>query len=115
MTDYTELVKALRDCASGDGERCLKCTYHKASNMPCDNALMTDAAAAIEALQAEVGKKRTADCWGCKCEKVELKRGEWIEHSTYKSVLICSHCHQGSNRFYDTFKFCPNCGAKMEV
>jgi len=39
--------------------------------------------------------------------------GEWIKHSTYKDVLICSKCNHGSNQFYDTFKFCPNCGARM--
>lgn len=43
----------------------------------------------------------------------ERPQGEWIEHSTYKDVLICSNCHHGSNQVYDTFKFCPNCGAKM--
>ena len=43
----------------------------------------------------------------------ERPKGKWIKHSTYKGVLICSHCHQGSNRFYDTFEFCPNCGADM--
>lgn len=41
----------------------------------------------------------------------ERPKGKWIEHSTYKDVLICSHCHHGSNQFYDTFKFCPNCGS----
>lgn len=40
-------------------------------------------------------------------------KGEWIEHSTYKDVLICSNCHHGSNQVYDTFNFCPNCGADM--
>ena len=58
MTNYEKLVEALRDCASGDDERCFKCTYHKASNMPCHNALMTDAADAIEALQAEVDEAK---------------------------------------------------------
>ena len=54
--DHTELIKALRSDAAGQYTR--------------------DAAAAIEELQAEVNKKRTADCWGCKCEKVEPKRGQ---------------------------------------
>ena len=40
-------------------------------------------------------------------------QGEWIKHSTYKDVLICSKCNHGSNQVYDTFNFCPNCGADM--
>jgi len=45
----------------------------------------------------------------------ERPQGEWIKHSTYKDVLICSKCNHGSNQFYDTFKFCPNCGAQMKT
>lgn len=41
-------------------------------------------------------------------------QGEWIKHSTYKDVLICSKCNHGSNQVYDTFNFCPNCGIKMK-
>lgn len=43
----------------------------------------------------------------------ERPKGEWIEHSTYKGVLICSHCNHGEAQAYDTFKFCPYCGADM--
>lgn len=43
----------------------------------------------------------------------ERPQGEWLEHSTYKNVLICSNCHHGSSNYYDTYKFCPNCGADM--
>lgn len=43
----------------------------------------------------------------------ERPQGEWIKHSTYKDVLICSNCNHGSNQVYDTFNFCPNCGAEM--
>lgn len=43
----------------------------------------------------------------------ERPKGKWIEHSTYKGVLICSHCNHGETQAYDTFKFCPYCGADM--
>ena len=137
MTDYTKLVEALRDCASGDGERCLKCTYHKASNMPCDNALMTDAADAIEALQAEEPtEKQVVDYCHKRCLVVlgadlfhELKasygkmpkRGKWVrEMNVYDEPFYhCSACGEcfNSNRddTYGIFNYCPNCGAKMEV
>ena len=79
-----------------------------------------DAAAAIEALQAELNKKRTADCWGCKCEKLEPKRGEWIVKGANRvDCSVCGHSvcfafglSEGS---LDLYKYCPECGAKMEV
>ena len=74
-----------------------------------------DAAAAIEALQAELEKKRAADCWGCKCEKVEPKRGEWVGVSPMVDTVQCSVC--GGQLFSAELEtpYCPYCGAKMEV
>ena len=51
MTDYTKLVAALRFCFSPSGHGCWLCPY-KDHKKPCDAGLL--AAAAIEALQAEV-------------------------------------------------------------
>ena len=124
MTDYTKLVAAVRDTDFGD-----TCVYCEHSDMCKDaDCIILQAAAAIEALQAEVDKanksadayramyftkrgditiekvreldeidyhfhsalirlmykriekleselekKRTADCWGCKCEKMEVQ------------------------------------------
>lgn len=121
MTDYRELVEALRDCASGDGERCLKCTYHKASNMPCDNALMTDAAAAIEALQYEI-RESMQKC--AECGANEPKRGKWItiRLNNGGSYTGCSCCEAPipTDTMLDYIpesesKYCYSCGAKMEV
>ena len=44
---------------------------------------------------------------------VNIPKGEWIDHSTYKNVIICSNCNIGGNHFYKDFNFCPNCGADM--
>ena len=46
-------------------------------------------------------------------KKWERPQGEWIVHSCYKDVIICSNCNSGDNRWHKDFKFCPNCGAKM--
>lgn len=115
MTDYTKLVEALRcgeykpECGSSD------CPYW--SGLGCmDGQLMEDAAAAIEALQAEV-------------ERLEPKRGEWIEDTTtyagpglsnYKCSLcgkICGTWRMGLKPS-ELPNWCGNCGAdmrKMEV
>lgn len=52
------------------------------------------------------------DCETC-YEKLR-PQGEWIEHSCYKDVIICSNCNSGDNRWHKDFKFCPNCGASMK-
>ena len=55
MTDYTELVKALRHCSYEGIVKCNECKYSgKEWPVGCEEELMKDAAAAIEALQAEV-------------------------------------------------------------
>lgn len=49
------------------------------------------------------------------------KRGEWIENRT---EIVCSKCHarfsdeiifMNRNMENEALKYCPNCGAKMEV
>ena len=102
MTDYTELVKALR----------LNSTVSIAWK-----GLMMDAADAIEELQAEV-------------KRLEPKRGEWIEENRRprSSQFVCSECHRTAYDPQPTrdkawrkrcrYAYCPNCGAdmwKMEV
>ena len=63
MANYEKLVETLRWTA----------TAYKGSIMDEYDKDTMNAAAAIEALQAELEKKRTADCWGCKCEKMEVQ------------------------------------------
>jgi hypothetical protein len=43
----------------------------------------------------------------------ERPQGEWVVHSCYKDVIICSNCNSGDSRWHKDFKFCPNCGADM--
>lgn len=43
------------------------------------------------------------------------KKAEWIvEGCRCMEIGICSHCGIGMDEFRK-FKYCPNCGAKMEV
>ena len=122
MTDYSELVRKMRTCI-GD-KKCFEKECRYWSELGCmDGNICCDAAAAIEALQAELEKKRTADCWGCKCEKLEPKQrklGRW-EKAKPKGVVVysdgyaeCSSCHEtiwlgwGMN-------FCPHCGVQNRI
>ena len=135
MTDYSERVKALRVCGSiRYGIRCISCPYN---GKGCHAKLCTDAADAIEALQAaEPTEKQVVDYCHKRCLVVleadlfhELKasygktpkRGEWIEERT---EIVCSKCHarfsdeiifMNQNMEGEALKYCPNCGAKMEV
>jgi DNA-directed RNA polymerase subunit RPC12/RpoP len=132
MDNYEQLVKALRLCQFGECG-CGKCYYKELKgdwctedNHPeffdCDDKLKLDAADAIEALDAK------ADYWmGQAQEEYEKrlrqmpKRGEWIEDRT---EIVCSKCHarfsdeiifMNRNMENEALKYCPNCGAKMEV
>lgn len=100
MTDYSELIKQLREYAN---------EYEHGT--PTGDTF-DDAAAAIEALQAEV-------------ERLEPKRGKWIEENRRprSSQFVCSECHRTAYDPQPTrdkawrkrcrYAYCPNCGAKM--
>ena len=124
MQDYSKLVEALRCCGN---EGCHKCPYKKHIHEKfCWVIAMKDAAAAIEALEAEVDfyKKRLkewcgvcpdADCSNCEI----LGHGHWIPQVTedggHNDLLDCSLCGESIWNTQKNKKFCPNCGAKMEV
>ena len=106
MTDYGELVKALRYCGNfTEREGCDEsCEYF--NDMDCPKRIMSDAAAAIEDLQVE-----TVRLWP--------KRGKWINSKARMRPDMCSvcGCAYEADRFMDkiVWNYCPNCGAKMEV
>ena len=109
MTGYSKLVKALRYCVSGV---CKNCSYFDKckENGTAMAQLHNDAAAAIEALQAEVKR----------LEPKQRKLGRW-EKAKQKGVVTysdgyaeCSSCHEviwlgwGMN-------FCPHCGVQNRI
>ena len=95
MTDYSELVNALRGMDTGDS---CPCEYY----MMCEDSdcVFVQAAAAIEALQAQLPK-----------------RGEWIDSKERMRPDMCSACGciYEADRVMDkiAWHYCPNCGAKM--
>ena len=102
MSDYTELVNALRHCVDPDTP-CDGCP-RSGNNGLCADMLYRDAAAAIEELQDEV-------------KRLEPKLGEWkyiVYHNgcTPDEDIVCSVCGKSG---CDNWNYCPNCGAKMEV
>ena len=101
MAEYTELILALRHCMTKeDGITiCEPCPFY-CTGIDCEDVLHTDAAAAIEALQAQLPKQ-----------------GKWIYKpkdaiETMFTLPKCSVCGHESS---DANNYCPNCGAKMEV
>ena len=104
MSQYEQLVKALRRCVTkGDLITiCDGCPYKAEIGVDCENNLHKDAAAAIEALQAEMPK-----------------RGKWIYEDLdnfRKYKVTCPHCGKwfvGNYDAYDEpsdFLYCPHCG-----
>jgi hypothetical protein len=43
---------------------------------------------------------------------VEVRHGEWTKSNPYNRFMNCSVCGFGQD--HTTFKYCPNCGAKMD-
>ena len=113
MTDYSELVKALRHCVSDEKgvTKCAGCPYYP-DITGCMDRLHTDAAAAIEDLQAEI-RESMQKC--AECVENEPKRGKWIGVSPMVDTVQCSVC--GGQLFSAELEtpYCPYCGAKMEV
>ena len=100
MTDYTELLELLRCCSSKSG--CIGCKLSEVYDCTAD--LTRDAAAAIEALQAEV-------------ERLDPKRGEWIykPKDAIEMMFTLPKCSVCGHESSDANNYCPRCGAKMEV
>ena len=118
MSDYTELVKAVREHADLI-ETSIELYGPSATRLLVYD--LRDAAAAIEALQAQLPK-----------------RGEWIidgaytynlrelNGKAYEPVYRCSCCNRQTESYVrldepkmpedaDFPEYCPHCGAKMEV
>lgn len=66
MTDYTELVKALRCCGNISTD-CTVCPWDKYNYGMCAESLYTTAAAAIETLTRQVEN----------LERASMRNGEW--------------------------------------
>ena len=136
MTDYKNLVEALRHCSEAD-DACATCQRWLANDewgIKCKGRLISDAADAIETLQAEVeelkakkmklaenslrfvGKVRELDK-----RRFEPKRGKWkVDMSHFSPHIVCSVCGVEipcvAGWCMDAhMNYCPNCGAKMEV
>ena len=117
MTDYTELVKALRCCISKNPpETCVGCTYRKCNNECAVRRMILDAAAAIEALETEI-RESMQKCAECGDRMVEPKRGEWIykPKDAIEMMFTLPKCSVCGHESSDANNYCPNCGAKMEV
>lgn len=144
-SNYEQLVKALRYCGNfAEREGCAEsCEYF--NDMDCPNRIMSDAAAAIEALQKRLVNALTAlhlanekmgyygiqpyteadgedmiSDWVKTLVHEELKqqlpkRGKWVGVNPMVDSVQCSVC--GGQLFSAELEtpYCPYCGAKMEV
>ena len=121
MTDYTKLVKALR-CKRDDCEGCDISFFDKDEGWMCQYAAKDDdAAAAIEALQAQLPKRGEWIIEGAYTYNLRELNGE-----AYEPVYRCSCCNRQTESYLrldepkmpedaDFPEYCPHCGAKMEV
>ena len=139
MTDYKQLIEALRYCAESGDFKCGKdCQMHE-EYPNCLSKMDTNAAAAIEALQAEHKKTVTQifgeerQEWEGRCKdlmkyisdlqaevkRVGPKRGEWVrvqevdipgEMHPVAFKCMCSVC-RNEYLFPKIPRYCPDCGS----
>lgn len=119
MTNYEELVKALR-CKRDDCEGCDLAFFDKDEGWMCRYAAKDDDAAdAIEKLLESVGMLgEQRSYWIDKAAEYynQLpKRGEWIGVSPFVDSEQCSVCGYCIHSEELETPYCPWCGAKMEV
>lgn len=96
MTDYTELVKALRHCEFAWSAR--TCDYCEYSKTDCQ-LLLSDAADAIEALQAEQKKTVTQIfgeeqmAWEGRCKDLMYQIADLQEQLSKRGEIVrCGEC-----------------------
>lgn len=107
MNEYDALIESCRACASGFNTNCDRCMFCRKDNLEkfCYERLHEAAADAIEKLSKE------------------RKTGKWCaDYDGYSDgepvydMWWCSACGEYFDEWDDrpTWKYCPNCGAKME-
>ena len=72
----------------------------------------------IENIPSVIPKGVTVTDFADKCRECgKQKKGKWIAKSFHE--VCCDNCKFDfdimTNEFMDKMKYCPNCGAKMEV
>ena len=121
MSDYKNLVKALRCCSK---DKCGQCEYEWNLNREfCMNSMCADAAAAIEDLEARLGEaENSVERWkDMYLTKHEPKRGEWeremdVNDEPFYQCSVCGECFDfNSDSTHEVFNYCPNCGADMAL
>ena len=105
MTDYSELVKKLRDLHRDPRPASAVWLF--------DNQIaLYDAADAIEELEYEI-RESMQKC--AECGANEPKRGEWEEIVGEDGCVELYQCSECNAIYGREWNYCPNCGAKMEV
>ena len=84
---------------------------------PCEDCISRQAVLDL----AKKGVLISNDNYKCVCRAINdlpsvnsVKTGHWIDHRYYMECSICEFPWKYSENMAEQFKYCPNCGAKME-
>ena len=135
MADREKVLKGLECCCSMTGEACRQCPYdEECAEMIgsgfahlCSDALelLKEQQKTIVSLQSTINKLTKAlaeqpeqkffvDSDGKMTPLPVQKHGHWIRSPKFLSESQCSVCKETHVGDYRMFKFCPDCGARMD-
>ena len=122
MSNYEQLIEALRCCIQNQPETCVGCTYNIGNNECNVKRTFVDAADAIEELQAIAHSHCVAaSAYWEELEELKAqlpKRGEWIDGDARRVTARCSVCGHlrlgnGAEWANKHVHFCEVCGSRM--
>ena len=104
MTDRERLIVAIERAKEQSDEAGLDCIVVK----------FKEANLIIELLKEQPKQKFFVDSDGKMTPLPIQKHGHWIRLPKFLSETQCSVCKKTHVGDYRTFKFCPDCGARMD-
>ena len=106
MAELEKVIKGLECCSVK--QSCLECPW---MGLDCNDRLHL---AALELLKEQPEQKFFVDSDGKMTPLPVQKHGHWIRLPKFLSETQCSVCKKTNVGDYRTFKFCPDCGARMD-
>lgn len=114
MIDKGKVLKGLECCCSMTGEACRQCPYDEECAEMIGSGSAHLCSDALELLKEKQKQRFFVDSDGKITPLPIQKHGHWIRSPKFLSETKCSVCKETYVGDCRMFKFCPDCGARMD-